>query len=409
MHNIWSYIIVGILVFTYILALVIETLNLKALKPELPEEMKDTYDAEKYKKSQEYTRVRTRFGFIESTISLLIILSMIIFDGFAYLDRIVSGISKNNIVISLLFFGILYVANEILSLPFELHSVFGIEQKFGFNKTTKKTFWLDKIKSLLLLIIIGGGLGALLLYILQLDMKHFWIYALIVITAFSIFMSMFYSSLIVPLFNKQTPLPEGELRTAIEKFAEKAGFKLQNIYLIDGSKRSTKANAYFTGLGSKKRIVLYDTLIDMLTTDELVAVLAHELGHYKKKHIIQGLVLSTITTGIILFIFNLMLNFSQISEALGVHQIKVHIALITFAIILNPVSLIINMFTNVLSRKNEYQADNFAKTNGLGNELISSLKKLSVNNLSNLTPHKAYVFLNYSHPTLLQRISKLKQ
>jgi STE24 endopeptidase len=237
----------------------------------------------------------------------------------------------------------------------------------------------------------------------------FWIYAWAVVSGFSVFMALFYSDLIVPLFNKQKPLEEGELRDAIEAFSKRVGFKLKNIYVIDGSKRSTKANAYFTGLGAKKRIVLYDTLIEDLETEELVAVLAHEIGHNKKKHVVQGLLLSLIQTGIVLFIFSLLIDNPQLSQALGVDEPNFHIGLVAFGILYSPVSFVLGIFMNMLSRKNEYQADEFAARNYKPEALASALKKLSVKNLSNLTPHKTYVFFHYSHPTLLQRLAFLKQ
>jgi STE24 endopeptidase len=236
----------------------------------------------------------------------------------------------------------------------------------------------------------------------------FWIYAWILISAFTIFMAMFYSNLIVPLFNKQTPLEKGELRDAIKKFADKVGFKLDNIFVINGSKRSTKANAYFTGFGAKKRIVLYDTLINDMETDEIVAVLAHEIGHYKKKHVIQGLLISLVQTGIMLFIFSLLINNTNLSKALGVDVPNFHIGLVAFGILYSPVSFVLGIFMNLLSRKNEYQADEFAAVNFKPEALASALKKLSVKNLSNLTPHKTYVFFHYSHPTLLQRLEKIE-
>ncbi|MFW6246036.1 MAG: M48 family metallopeptidase, partial [Tangfeifania sp.] len=300
-------------------------------------------------------------------------------------------------------------ASDILNLPFSIYDTFVIEEKYGFNKTTPKTFVFDKIKGWLLGAIIGGGLLALIIFIYQKTQDMFWIYAWLVVAVFSIFMSMFYSNLIVPLFNKQTPLEEGELRTAIENFAEKVGFKLDNIFVIDGSKRSAKANAYFTGLGPKKRIVLYDTLIDDMKTDELVAVLAHEIGHYKKNHIIQGLIISLVQTGIVLFIFSLLIDSPHLSRALGVEEPNFHIGLIAFGILYSPVSFVLGIFMNKLSRKNEYQADAFAAENYKPEALASALKKLSVKNLSNLTPHPKYVFFNYSHPPLLERLRYLKK
>jgi STE24 endopeptidase len=257
--------------------------------------------------------------------------------------------------------------------------------------------------------LIGGGLLALIIFIYQKTGNMFWVYAWIVVSAFSVFMAMFYSNLIVPLFNKQTPLEEGELRNAISDFSKKVGFKLDNIFVIDGSKRSTKANAYFTGLGAKKRIVLYDTLINDLETEELVAVLAHEIGHNKKKHVVQGLLIGLVQTGIVLFIFGLLINNPLLSKALGVDEPNFHIGMVAFGVLYSPISFFTGIFMNMLSRKNEYQADRFAAENYKPEALASALKKLSINNLSNLTPHKRYVFFHYSHPTLLQRLAFLKQ
>ncbi|MBN2664276.1 MAG: M48 family metallopeptidase [Bacteroidales bacterium] len=409
MHNIWFYIIVGIILINFVLSTLISYLNIKSLKSEVPEEMADFYDSEKYAKSQNYTRTNNRFSLITGTFSLVVILLMLFFDGFAFIDKLASDYAEGTVLISLIFFGILFLANGIINLPFEIYDTFVIEKKFGFNKTTPKTFIGDKIKGLLLSFLLGGGILALIIYLYTLAEQMFWIYAWIAVSSISIFIAMFYSNLIVPLFNKQTPLPESELRTAIENFAQTTGFELNNIYQIDGSKRSSKANAYFSGLGPKKRIVLYDTLIEQMTNAEIVAVLAHEIGHYKKKHLIKGVFVSIINTGITLYLFSLFVSYPQISEALGVNGIKFHIALIAFAVLYTPISMITSLIMNISSRKNEFEADNFAKNHKLSGELISGLKKLSVNNLSNLTPHPFNVFMNYSHPPLLKRIENLKK
>jgi len=332
---------------------------------------------------------------------------MLSFKGFAYVDQISRNITESPIGLALVFFGILYFASDIIELPFSIYSTFVIEERFGFNKSTPKIFITDKLKGYILTIIIGGGLLSVFIWFVEKMGPVFWIYILIVFTLFSVFMNMFYSELIVPLFNKQKPLEEGELRNAIQEFANKAGFKLKNIYVIDGSKRSTKANAYFTGLGPKKRIVLYDTLIQQMTTEEIVAVLAHEIGHYKKKHNLIGLVLSIIQFAITLYILSLFINNSSLSEALGVNKPAIHIGLITFGILYSPISTIIGLLMNILSRHHEYEADKFTKSFSLQQYLISALKKLSKNNLSNPNPHPAYVFFHYSHPTLLQRIRAL--
>jgi STE24 endopeptidase len=408
MAQILFYIIIGVVIADFIFERILGYLNSTRWSDHLPEELKGIYDEEKYRKQQAYQKVNYHFSMITSTYSLAILMLMFVFTGFAWVNGIALSVSDNSILTALLFFGILMLASDLLSTPFSVYDTFVIEQKFGFNKTTPKTFILDKIKGWLIGAVIGGGILALIIYIYQLTGKNFWWYAWMVVTFFSIFMVLFYSNLIVPLFNKQTPLPEGELKSAIESFASKVGFKLDNIYVIDGSKRSTKANAYFTGLGPKKRIVLYDTLIKDMTTDELVAVLAHEIGHYKKKHVLWGLLLGILQTGIMLFIFSRFIGSPELSGALGVSQPSFHIGLIAFGILYSPISIITGLAMNIFSRKNEYQADAFAATHFNGDALASALKKLSVNNLSNLRPHPLYVFFHYSHPTLLQRLEALQ-
>ena len=311
-------------------------------------------------------------------------------------------------MVSLIFFGIIMIASDILTLPFSYYKTFVIEEKFGFNKTTRKTFWLDKIKGWIMTIIVGGALLSAVMWFYESTGEYFWLYAWGLITAFTVVMNMFYAKLIVPLFNKQTPLEEGELREKISQYAETVGFKLSKIFVIDGSKRSTKANAYFSGFGSEKRVTLYDTLINDLDDEEIVAVLAHEVGHYKKKHIIFNLITSILLTGLTLFILSLFISNPVLSNALGVEIPSFHIGLIAFGLLYSPISEITGLIMNVFSRRFEYQADNYAKQTFKAEPLISSLKKLSKNSLSNLTPHPAYVFMHYSHPTLLQRIQNLR-
>ena len=397
-----------ILIFDFLLERTLSFLNSTNRNRNLPKELEDVYDLETYQKSQDYKRENERFGMITASFSFLIMLFMLIFQGFAFADNFCRQITENPIFLSLIFFGILFFASDILGIPFDVYGTFVIEEKYGFNKTKPLLFVADKLKGYLLSIIIGGGLLALFIWYYYKVGSSFWIYIWLIFTAFSIFMSMFYSNLIVPLFNKQKPLEDGVLRDDITEFASKAGFQLKNIYVIDGSKRSTKANAYFTGLGPKKRIVLYDTLINQLSTQEIVAVLAHEIGHYKKRHTYIGLAGSIIQMGLTLYILSLIIGNPILNEALGVNKSGIHIGLIVFGILYTPISTIIGLAMNILSRKNEYEADRFAASFGLDNELISGLKKLSKNNLSNLNPHPAYVFFHYSHPTLLQRIRALK-
>ena len=408
MYEILFWVIIAIIVLEFAFEKYLDYLNTTKWSDVLPDEVKGIYDEKKYKKQQAYQRENHRFGLITGSFSFAITLSMFLFFGFAIVNGWAWSFTENAILAALIFFGILLFVSDIINTPFSVYDTFVIEEKYGFNKTTPKTFVLDKIKGWLLGAIIGGGLLALLIFIYEKTQNMFWIYAWAVISAFSIFMAMFYSNLIVPLFNKQTPLEEGELRTAIKTFSDKVGFKLDNIFVINGSKRSTKSNAYFTGLGRKKRIVLYDTLIEDLEIDELVAVLAHEIGHNKKRHVTQGLLIGLVQTGIVLFIFSLLINNPNLSKALGVDVPNFHIGLVAFGVLYSPISFILGIFMNMLSRKNEYQADEFAAVNFKPESLASALKKLSVTNLSNLTPHKTYVFFHYSHPTLLQRLEYLK-
>jgi STE24 endopeptidase len=402
-------IIIGFLLADFIFERFLEFLNSTQWSDKLPEEVKDIYDEREYQKQQAYEKANYRFSMLSSSFSFVLMFLMVLFAGFSLVNNWALSVSTNPILTALVFFGILMLASDLLTTPFSIYDTFVIEEKFGFNKTTPKTFILDKLKGYLLGAIVGGSLLALIIYIYQLTTTTFWIYAWLVVTGFSVFMVLFYSNLIVPLFNKQTPLPEGELKSAIEGFSAKVGFKLDNIFVIDGSKRSTKANAYFTGFGAKKRIVLYDTLINDMTTNELVAVLAHEIGHYKKHHVVWSLLLGTLQTGIVLFIFSLFVGSPELSAALGVETPSFHIGLIAFGILYSPISMITGLAMNIFSRKNEYEADAFAAKQFDANELASALKKLSVKNLSNLRPHPAYVFFHYSHPTLIQRLQALKR
>lgn len=402
------YILIAIIIISFVIDKLIDILNEKHFDDSIPEKLNDVYDKEEYKKSQAYKKTNAQFSKISSLFSLALTLSFFFFDGFKFIDDFARNYADNPIIITLIFFGIIMIGSDILSLPFSYYKTFVIEEKFGFNKTTKATFWLDKVKGWLMTIVLGGGILALIIWFYQITGSDFWIYAWCLVAVFSVFMNMFYAKLIVPLFNKQTPLEEGNLKSAIENYAQKVGFTINNIFVIDGSKRSTKANAYFSGFGSQKRITLYDTLVNDLEEDEIVAVLAHEVGHYKKKHIIFNLFTSLLLTGLTLYILSLFINSPLLSEALGVNIPSFHIGLIAFGILYSPISELTGLFMNYVSRKFEYQADDYAKSTFAGEPLISSLKKLSKNSLSNLTPHPAYVFMHYSHPTLLQRVKNLE-
>tara|TARA_B110000240_G_scaffold133075_1_gene147691 strand:- start:6562 stop:7794 length:1233 start_codon:yes stop_codon:yes gene_type:complete len=403
------YILIAIIIVSFIIDKILDTLNAKHFNDKIPEKIADVYDAAEYKKSQAYKKANEKFSNITSTFSIVLTLIFFFIEGFKYVDDFARSFAEHPILVALIFFGFIMLGSDILTTPFSYYQTFVIEEKFGFNKSTKKTFWFDKIKGWLMSILLGGGILSLIIWFYQFAGENFWIYAWILVAVFSLLMNMFYAKLIVPIFNKQKPLESGELKSAIENYAKKVGFTLNNIFVIDGSKRSTKANAYFSGFGLQKRITLFDTLINDLETAEIVAVLAHEVGHYKKKHVIFNLGSSILLTGLTLFILSLFINSSLLSEALGVSTPSFHIGLIAFGILYSPISEVTGLFMNYMSRKFEYQADNYAKETFEANPLISSLKKLSKNSLSNLTPHPAYVFMHYSHPTLLERIKNLEK
>lgn len=382
-------------------------LNRRSASPELPSLLSGLYNKNEYARQQEYFRANNRFSFISGSFSYVVLMLMLCAGGFGWLNDLIASFGLSEVPVVLLFFGILYIGSELLSLPFDWYDTFVIEAKFGFNKTLGATFVTDRVKSLLLGMVVGGILLSVIVWLYLWVGSYFWIFAWGVVASFMVVMNFFYSEWIVPLFNRQIPLEPGELRTAIESFSREADFDLDNIYVIDGSRRSTKANAYFSGLGPKKRIVLYDTLIDELTTDEIVAVLAHETGHYVHKHTRFMLLLSLLNMLLLFYLFSLLLTSQAVALALGAGQPSFQIALIAFSLLYTPVGLLVGLLLNVLSRRHEYQADAFAASYGYGDALISGLKKISVRALSNLTPHRFYVFVHYSHPTLLQRMNRL--
>ncbi len=404
MHQTVFYLIIGILIFDYLFEQLLSFLNSTRRKPTLPDELIGIYDTEKYSKSIEYEKVNYYFSILTSSFNLLLILVFFYFSGFAIVDQFARQYSANPIIIALIFFGIIMIAIDIIETPFTFYDTFKIEEKFGFNKTNIRTFFTDKIKGWLIGAIIGGSLLAIVIWFYIKTDSLFWVYSWIIISFFMVFMTMFYTTLIVPLFNKLKPLEDGELKTEIFTFCEKNKFSLDNVFVMDGSKRSTKGNAYFSGLGKRKKIVLFDTLIEKLSKEEIVAVLAHEVGHYKKKHTLASIITSIVQTGLTLYILSLFIGNSILSKALGSVQPSFHLGLITFGFLYSPISMVLGLFTNIISRKNEYTADRFSAQVYKGEYLQSALKKLSVDSLSNLTPHPLYVFFNYSHPTLLQRL-----
>jgi STE24 endopeptidase len=383
-------------------------LNSKYFDNEIPNIISDIYDKEKYLKSQEYKKTQYKFNRISSIYSLLILLLFFYFDGFLVLDNYCRSLFDSELIISLSFFGIIYFGNDLLSIPFSIYHTFIIEEKFGFNKTTKKTYIIDKLKSWLLIILFGGGILSFIIFQFESIGQNFWIVAWIFISVLTLLINGLYAQIIVPLFNKQTKLEDGELKSEIEKYSKKVGFNLSNIFVIDGSKRSTKANAYFSGFGKQKRVTLYDTLINKLTKNQIVAVIAHEIGHYKKNHIIFNLLFSIIQSGIMLYILSLLIYMPIFSEALNIENHSFHIALITFSILYTPISEISSLIFNLFSRKFEYEADEYADKTFDGKYLIEALKVLTKDSLSNLTPHPKYVWWHYSHPTLLERINQLR-
>ena len=408
MHNIIFYLILIIPVSGFIIERYLDHLNAKMWSVTLPEKLKGICDEEEYKKTQLYQKDNNRLSLLSSSFNLVLILVVIIFGGFALIDSLAREFTVNMVIISLIFFGIIGFSSDLINIPFSCYDTFVIEKKYGFNTMTIRTFITDHIKSWFIAILVGIPVLGLITWFYYKTGKNFWIYAWCLITVFSVFINLFYSELIVPLFNKQTPLQEGPLRTQIEEFAQKTGFILKNIYIIDGSKRSTKANAYFSGFGPKKRIVLYDTLSKELTDTEIVAVLAREIGHYKKKHVLLNLIFSVLLTGLMLFLFSLVVNSPGLSIALGSQNTSFHLGLIVFGILYSPLSLLIGMLTNYISRRNEFAADRFVKDNFKPEILAEALKKLSVKNLSNMMPHPVYVFFHYSHPPLLSRLEKLE-
>lgn len=407
MANIVLYAVIAFILFEFLLAKTLAFLNLKTWSQALPEPVKNLYDSEKYSKAKQYATANFKAGLFASVIMQAVTICFLYFKGFAWLDELVRNYFTSSVMQSLAFFGVIGLATFLLGLPFELYDTFVIEERFGFNKITASVFVSDKVKSLLLGALVGGGLLTLLTLFFGWLGNMFWLIAWVLIAAVAISFAMFYTNLLLPLFNKLTPLQSGELRSGIEEYAAGVQFPLTNILVMDGSKRSTKANAFFSGLGNKKNIVLYDNLINEITTKEIIAVLAHEVGHYKKKHVLQSMILSVLQMGLLLFVFGMVAANPLMAEMLGAHHNSFHLSLITFSLLYSPISLITGIAMNAFSRKNEYEADSYAQHTYSAEPLIAALKKLSVNHLSNLQPHRAFVFVNYSHPTLLQRIQNL--
>ncbi|GAB5539007.1 MAG: M48 family metallopeptidase [Salibacteraceae bacterium] len=409
MIEIIYYTLIVITVVSFLFDKWLDYLNDRAKSSTLPPEAEGIYDEDRYATWLSYDKANSRVGVISSSVSILISLAMLVFGLFGKLDIWLRQFVEQPVTLGLLYFAVLGVGSAVISMPFSVYSTFVIEERFGFNKTTPKTFVLDLLKGVALSLLIGAPLGALIIWFYYELGEWFWLTAWIVVTVFSLFMAMFGANVIMPLFNKFTPLGEGELRSEIEAYCAKVGFQLTNLFVMDGSKRSGKSNAFFTGLGPKKRIVLYDTLIEQMTNEEIVAVLAHEIGHYKHKHTRQSLLLGVAQTGIMLFVLGVFLRYPMFAQALGANDGSFHVGIIAFGIIFSPISTVVGIGMNMLSRKNEFQADAYAKETYDGEALASGLKKLTAENLSNLKPHPYVVFVSYSHPPVLQRLKELKR
>ena len=405
MEQTYYLIIIGALILEYLLSTVSSVLNMNSVSEDVPNGFQDHYDEDKYGKSQAYLKDNTRFGLFSSTFSLVLTLIVIHTGLFGILDQFVRTQTVHPILSGLMYFGIIFIINDIINLPFSLYGTFVLEEKYGFNKTTSKTYVLDKLKGYMLTFVFGTIIMSPVLYFFNTYGENGWWIAWGIITAFMIAIQPLFVHVIAPLFNKFTPLEEGDLRTAIEAFAEKVNFPIARIDMMDGSKRSSHSNAYFSGFGKSRRIALFDTLLDKHTTEEIVSVVAHEVGHYKKKHIITGTILGILETGVMLFVFNLIMNDPALFSVFGVETVSVYGGLIFFGMLYAPVSLLTSIFTTAMSRKNEFEADAYSLEHTQNKEaLISMLKGLAANNLSHLTPHPFMVFLSYSHPPVMDRI-----
>jgi len=405
----WLYLIIGLVIFNYLFSTVLDFINGKNWRTEIPLVMKDFYPEDKYLKAKNYSKEKGKVSLISSTLSTLITLLFLVFDGYGWLDNFISLYYDIPFLKSGIFFLVLFILSDFISIPFSCYNTFIIEEKYGFNKTTVKTFVLDKIKGYLLTLIVGGILLFGAIYIVSLLENGFWVWLWVSLSFILLLVNMFYADLIVPIFNKLTPLENGSLREKIESYTNKVGYSLKNIYIIDGSKRSSKANAFFSGLGPRKTIALYDTLVEKHTEEELVAVLAHEVGHYKKKHVFTSLFLTIFQLGLMCFLLETCLKVGEISKALGGKEMVFHLGLVAFGILYSPVGTILSILMNINSRKNEFEADHYAKTTYSVVALELALKKLSVDSLSNLYPHPFYTFIHYSHPPLLKRLSALNE
>ncbi len=407
--NAYAAIILAALLAEYALKLVSDVLTLRHLQPTLPAEFRDTFDEEEYERAQAYTRTTTRFGLVSSTFGLAVLLVFWFAGGFEGLDTIVRGWGFGPIGTGLCYVGLLVLGRGALSLPFSLYSTFGIEERFGFNETTPRTFALDLLKGIALGVALGGPLLAAILWFFQSTGPYGWVYAWAVVTAVMLGLQFFAPRYLMPLFNDFEPLEEGELRGAILSYADRVDFPVDDVYVMDGSRRSNKANAFFTGFGANRRIVLFDTLVEQLSVDELLSVVAHEMGHYKLNHIPQRIATSVVQTGVLFLLLSLFLQVEGLFHAFYVDQPSVYTGLLFFGLVYAPVDLLLSIPLNAWARRHEFQADRFAvETTAQDGPLVGGLKRLAETNLSNLTPHPLTVALEYSHPPLSRRIEQIR-
>lgn len=403
------YLLLIIITVDFLLSQWLKWLNDRNRKLKPGKEAEGIYDAQRYQESMRYGTENSRFTTISASFGFLVTSCFLLMGGFGWLHHTLAPLAENPLFVSMIFFAVLFFASDIMNIPFEWYDTFVIEERYGFNKQTPILFLTDKLKSYAITIIIGGGVLYCLLWLILEIGESFWWWFWLIAAVLMLLINMFYSSLILPLFNRLSPLEDGELKEAIQQYCRKVNFPLDNLYVIDGSRRSTKANAFFSGMGKKKKIVLYDTLIEKHTIDELVAILAHEVGHYKKKHIIWSYLIAILQMGVMLYLLSVIIFEPKLSMALGATSWAPHINLVAFGILYSPISMLTGIGMNVLSRKNEFEADEFAAKTYSAEPLIVALKKLSADNLSNLYPHKSYVFVHYSHPPLLERLAALNK
>lgn len=407
--NIYLLIIIVFLILSSLIEFIADYLNVKNMSNVLPKEFEGYYDGEKYKKSQNYLKDKTKFSFISSSFVLVTGLVFILAGGFNFVDKFARSFGYSEIISGMIFISVLMLVLNIIKIPFSAYNTFIIEEKYGFNKTTIKTFISDIIKNNLLLLLIGLPIFAVIVWFFMEFAGMAWVYASITVIFFELLFTFVAPVLIMPLFNKYIPLEDGELKTELENYATRENFKMKGLFKMDGSKRSTKSNAFFTGFGKFRRIVLFDTLIAKHTTQELVSVLAHEMGHYKKGHIKKFMIMSFVNTMLIFFVLSFFIGNVSLFEAFSMEYISVYGSLVFFGFLYTPISMILSIIQNSVSRKYEYESDRYAvETYKKPEAMIEALKKLSVDNLSNLTPHKFKVFLEYSHPPVLERIKAIK-